>query len=193
MAVDTSAVEFLGRLERAEASVLTWGLVDGFFAERELEERADNFLSTRATAGLASPYDSGWDLIEALLEEGLLWKVTDAERYRTRLAETLRLCARLRQIFPDAHNAAWRTAPNLVADYRLLIRPRLYPSRDISPSLLLDRLRRQTSLSALQESVIGTLVRAGTGEERSLAQFQVRATERILRMLGHDRAFGSVI
>jgi hypothetical protein len=193
MTVDASALDFLGHLEREEAAVLTWGLVDGFFAEEELEERAESFLARVAAQGNGRPYSSGWDLIEALLEERLLWKVPDTERYRTRMAESVRLFARLRQIFPDPRNVAWRTAPNLVADYRLVIRPRLYPIRDIRPSLLLQRVRGQTTLSPVQEAVIRALVRSGMEDERRLAAFQVRATERLLREAGLDRAAGTVI
>ena len=45
MAVKATALEFLGQLEREETAILTWGLLDGFFAEDELEERAENFLA----------------------------------------------------------------------------------------------------------------------------------------------------
>ena len=31
MADDAHALEFLGQLERSEAGVLSWGLIDGFF------------------------------------------------------------------------------------------------------------------------------------------------------------------
>jgi hypothetical protein len=193
MAVDASALEFLGQLEREEAAALNWGLVDVFFAEDELEQRADDFLTRAAANPTEPPYDSGWDLVEALLEEYLLWKLPQTERYRTRMAETVRLFARLRQIFPDPQLTAWRTAPNLVADYRLVIRPRLYPARDVPSATLLDRVRRLGALSPLQESVIRALVRSGSNEERQLAEFQVRATERILRMRGQDRSVGTVI
>ena len=142
MAVDASALEFLAQLEREEAAVLNWGLLDVFFAEDELEQRADEFVVRSAIHGTEPPYDSGWDLVEELLEERLLWKLPETERYRTRMAESVRLFARLRQIFPDPQFAAWRIAPNLVADYRLVIRPRLYPARNIPVSTLLDRVRR---------------------------------------------------
>src|SRR5213592_1650184 len=122
MAVDAYALEFLGQLERAEMSLLTW------------------------------------DLVEGLLEERLLWKVPDTERYRTRMGEAVRLFARLRQIFPDARNAAWRTAPGLVSDYRLLIRQRLYPRREVPPNDVLASVRRSAALSSLQESIIRSIV-----------------------------------
>jgi hypothetical protein len=193
MAVDASALEFLAQLEREEEAVLNWGLLDVFFAEDELEQRADEFLTRSAIHRTEPPYDSGWDLVEELLEERLLWKLPETERYRTRMAETVRLFARLRQIFPDPQFVAWRTAPNLVADYRLVIRPRLYPARNIPVSTLLDRVRSLGGLSPLEESVIRALVRSGTEDERQMAEFQVRATERILRLRGHDRPAGTVI
>lgn len=193
MAVNASALEFLGQLELEEAAALNWGLVDVFFAEGELEQRADDFLARSSANGTEPLYSSGWDLVEELLEEHLLWKLPETERYRTRMAETVRLFARLRQIFPDPHLVAWRTAPNLVADYRLVIRSRLYPARDVPPATLLDRVRRLGALSPLQESVMQALVRSGSEDERQLAQFQVRATERILRMRGQNRSVGTVI
>src|SRR5262245_10327073 len=102
MPVDAHALEFLDQLERSEAAVLTWGLVDGFFSEAEIEQRADDYLGTLTNGGTQTNYDSGWSLVEALLDHQLLWKVPETDRYRTRTAEAVRLFARLRQIFPDA-------------------------------------------------------------------------------------------
>jgi hypothetical protein len=193
MGVDAPALEFLGQLERAEASVLTWGLIDGFFSETEIEQRAEDFLTSLASQERTSVHASGWDLVEALLEERLLWKVPDTDRYRTRMAEAVRLFARLRQIFPDTHHAAWRMAPNLVADYRLVVRQRTFPLRDVLPAALIEHLRQHVPLTPLQERVIQSFLRSGTAEELRLAQFQSRATERIIRATGGDRSLGTVI
>ena len=193
MADEALALEFLGQLERSEAGVLSWGLIDGFFSETEIEQLADEYLAALASKGIESAHESGWSLIETLLDHKLLWKVPETQRYRTRMAEAVRLFARLRQIFPDSNNAAWRTAPNLVADYRLFVRPRLYPRRDLAAATLLQDLRQQTHVSTLQERVINALVQGGAAIERPLARFQARATERILRAVGSDRSFGTVI
>ena len=193
MVDEAQALEFLGQLERSEAGVLSWGLIDGFFSETEIEELADEYLAALASKGIESAHDSGWNLIETLLDLKLLWRVPDTQRYRTRMAEAVRLFARLKQIFPDPKNAAWRTAPNLVADYRLFVRPRLYPRRDLAPTTLLQDLRQQTHVSPLQESVINALLQGGAAIERPLARFQARATERILRAVGSDRSLGTVI
>src|SRR5579871_3344205 len=193
MAITKQALEFLETLEHDETRVLTWGLVNGFFSEAELEERANEFLATLNQRETPCPYDSGWEIIEALLDDTLLWRIPETDRYRTRMAETVRLFSRLRQIFPDPRNVAWRTAPNLVADYRLLIKRRLYPSRELSTTLLIEGLRRQTSISPLQERVIAALTRVGTQEERRLSHFQARATHRILAVFSQDRSFGTVV
>ena len=44
MATNACAVRFLGQLEREEMKVLTWGLVDSFFSDDELEEKANRLL-----------------------------------------------------------------------------------------------------------------------------------------------------
>ena len=59
MAVDTQALEVLGQLERAEAGVLSWGLIDGFFSETEVEQLADEYLTAITNTGAESAHDSG--------------------------------------------------------------------------------------------------------------------------------------
>ena len=193
MTINAIALEFLGQLEEAEWSLLSWGLIDGFFSEDELEQRAEEFLASQARNGIDPTYDSPWTLIESLLDENFLWRAPNTERYRTRMAQTVRLSARLRQIFADPQNAAWRTAPNLVSDYRLVVRSRLYPIRDVSASNLVATLRHRGQLPTLQVSVINSFLKVGTTNERLLAGFQARATERITRMVGQDRSFGTVV
>ena len=49
------------------------------------------------------------------------------------MAEGVRLFARLRQMFPRQHEGPnWVSAATLVADYRLLWRPRKYPARNLT-------------------------------------------------------------
>lgn len=187
----TIALDFLSSLERSEAALLGWGLVDGFFSEAELEQRAEGFLSERSTAETA--FTSGWELIERLLEDGLLWRLPNSDRYRTRMAEAVRLFAKLRQIFPDPQNGAWRSAPSLVADYRLIVRPRIYPRRDRHAAEVIATIRAETELSPLGEAVIRRFVLADTPDERRLAGFQVRAASRILRASDAERVQGTIV
>lgn len=193
MALNEHSLDFLGTIESAEAALLTWGVVDSFFSEAEVEQRADDFLAALASRGIDGGYASGWELVETLLDENLLWKLPDTDRYRSRMAETVRLFARLRQIFPDSKNSAWRTAAGLVADYRLLVRPRMYPQRDVDPDGVITAIRHVVTLSTVQESVIRALIRSGTADQRPLAGFQVRATMRVLHAVGSDRSQGTVI
>lgn len=193
MTVTACAIAFLDLIEQAELAVLGWGITDSFFSERELEERAERFLPEYTQSGRSSPSDSGWDLVEELLDQHLLWRIPDTDRYRTRMAESVRLLCRLRQIFPDPQNAAWRTAPNLVADYRLVVRSRLYPVREVLPGQVIDLLRAQGQVSGLQERIIRALVAPEGVEERSLARFQVRATQRILAAVEGGRTQGTVV
>ena len=152
MLTDQQAVDFLGQLERAEVALLSWGLVDGFFSRPELEDRAEQFLSARTDAA----YASGADLIDSLIAEHLLWRLPNQERYRTRMAEAVRLFARLRQIFPDKQYSAWRTAPALVADYRLIVRRRIFPRRDTSPAAAIDQIRLENQLAPIEQTAIRT-------------------------------------
>lgn len=193
MQSEDTALVFFSSLERAESALLAWGVVDSFFAEEELVERAEKFLD-----GLPSSersYDTGSDLISALLDAHLLWEIPGkAGRYRTRMAETVRLFTRLRQIFSNAPADAWRLAPGLVADYRLLIRPRLFPLRDISVADLLKYLSESgLALQQVQLNVLKTFLQVGTESERKAAAFQMRATVRILRMSGESSASGTVV
>lgn len=193
MTIEPSALEFLSHIERAEWGLLAWGLIDGFFSEEELETHAADFLESQNQRQMPHTFDSPWGLIESLLEHRLLWRLPDTNRYRSRMAETVRLSAQLRQIFTDRTFADWRTAPNLVADYRLVVRPRLFPIRDISASVAVAGLRQQTVLSDFQADIVNAFLRYGRKDERRLARFQLRSTDRILRMVGQERSFGTVV
>ncbi|MEA2569255.1 MAG: hypothetical protein QOI24_1256 [Acidobacteriota bacterium] len=184
--------EFLRTLEVAETALLGWGLVDGFFASRELEERADAFLAQRHSRDGASEFGSGWDLVEALLDAQLLWKLPNSDRYRTRMSEGVRLFASLRQIFPDPQLIAWRTAPTLVADYRFMLRRRLYPRRDLAPDDLFQFVRQDTALSAGAESVARAILTSG-GDVRGVSGFQARTMRRLLNCATDDSVTGTVI
>lgn len=182
----TIAVEFLGKMEHAEATLLSWGLVDGFWSEEELLTKADAFISER-DAWHVLP--DGQSLVGILEQEHLVirWDGPDGCRYRTRMAESLRMMSRLRQLFPKHLNTpgAWIASPALVSDFRFLPRSRTYPRRDIDAMEFIDSLGKGwagTGLSKMQREVACSILglsASNTGEIR-LAGFQVRATERIL-------------
>ena len=180
--------DFLGTIERSEASLLTWGIVDGFFTEQELIDRAEDFLGTQDAWGL---FPDGISVLDKMVQLGLIfcWTVAGETRYRTRMGETVRLLARLKQLFPKHLNTsgAWRTAPNLVSDFRLVQRPREYPRRDIAAGDWTPQLN-QMPLTPLQRKIAAQLVNG-----RNLAGFQTRAFDRIASLTGGDKASGTVV
>src|SRR5262245_48217986 len=130
MSIASFVSEFLGFLEVREARLLSWGFYDVSFAPPEIEAA----LQTEAPGELQSLWApcaaAGWTL-ENVLEDmetaGLLYRPGKSAAYRTRFAEGIRLTARLRQMF---NYDQWPTAPNLVSDIKLHLRPRQYPRQD---------------------------------------------------------------
>jgi hypothetical protein len=177
--LDQSARKLLDRLERQETRLLSWGVTDVGFSAEEIRENAEIILD--ASQSLSPPND----LRDHLLERRLLF-VFDRdgdEVYRTRMAEAVRLFAKLRQLFPDR---PWRLAPTLVADYRFARRPRRYPQREIEANTVLDRLAGDVRLAPVARESLSALLRNGQPDTLKLAEFQFQATRRMLLDLeGH--------
>src|SRR4051812_16942040 len=104
---DALLVAALDQLEQREARLLTWGLVDNFLTGGEVSEIIDNLLDD-AQFTAADAYDqpltffSAAEVIEALKARALVFDVGQSTepRFRSRMAETVRLLFRLRQLFP---------------------------------------------------------------------------------------------
>ena len=77
--------KFLGELERKEARLLSWGVVDGFWEEDELEATAESFLEREEGW---SQFSDAYDFIDELVQQSLLFRlpVGGETRYRTRFA-----------------------------------------------------------------------------------------------------------
>jgi len=183
-------LDFLSELERSEAALLSWGIVDGFFSQDEVLEKASRFLERTDVSGFNDPQG----LLEWLESERLLWPVHGEEgRYRTRMAETLRLLSRLRQIFGPPPATRWRTAKNLVADFRLLLRSRSFPKRRLTPPEVLTALQ-DAALDHRQVTVVKALLRASSKEPLKLAQFQLTATKDVLsQRISNKRSVGTIV
>ncbi len=186
LSIDTILQTFVSFLEEKEAKLLTWGIVDGGFIEEEIAEIAADFL-------INNELDVDiWDLINEMLERRLLFELNVRGRrlFRTRMAEAVRLFARLRQLFP---NSNWQTAPTLVADYRLQIRPRIYPKREITPEKVIEQLETDKLLTPMRQKAVATLLNSPSRGEVKLADFQLRATSRMLRDLNSSKSRGMIV
>src|SRR3984893_5786656 len=108
---DVLVRELLERLEGEETKLLSWGGVDGGFSATEVADVAQGVVDASASDLTAD------DLWQELFDRRLLFSFREAghEFLRTRMAEAVRLFARLRQMFP---NRPWQLASTLVADYR---------------------------------------------------------------------------
>lgn len=182
MTVDPLLLEVLDAVEEREMRLLSWGVVDTGMALSELSELIDPLLDRRLNEG-GCPHNAADEVIAAMRAAGLLHASRDG-RVRSRLAETLRLLQRLRQIFPDPRQPTrgdWEGAPTLVADFRISRRPRRYPKRDRELGALLSELVAggvpEVTTSALQA------LASGDPGLLKLAAFQCRATQRILGSL----------
>ena len=186
-ALEPVALEFLTRLESRESELLSWGVVDGYFTKDELGDEAERFLEE---CDDPDPYTFADDLIIDLLEAALLWELPDEpECYRTRMAEGIRLLFRLRQVLPWR---SWDQAPNLVADFRLLLRPRRYPKRYLGPAEVRQRLG-WLNLSSLEIDVLNCVVGVDLSHPFELADFQVDSAQRVLDEVAHGRKSGTIV
>lgn len=194
---DLALVEYaLDELEQHEAKLLVWGLVDAAMTEDEVHGIVRDLMNTdKVTAILAHADCTLFDeatVINRLKDERLLFERPFDGGFRTRMAESVRLFSRLRQMFAK-HNDGdrWTMAPTLVADYRLLWRRRKYPDRNISKTVALDDFDR-TDLSLAARNALRHRL-SGESASWSLARFQVDATVRILSGLENGKPQGTMV
>ena len=177
-AIEDIDLRILGVLADLELKTLTWGLVDGGFQEDELldllDDAADEFGDGRSADEIKQELETRVLITRIPASTGDLW--------RTRMAETVRLLARLRQLFPqNMADQSWRTAPKLVSDYRFVARQRFFPARNLSSAQFLEEALgdeqgpTRDSLEALTLDGGGSL---------SFSPFQARAAETILQHIG---------
>ena len=109
--------------------------------------------------------------------------------------ETIRLLARLRQLFPQHFRTArrWQIAPTLVADYRLLLRPRQFPQRNIEFERATSEINELVSLDATQSAVLNAMLNRMGSQPFRLADFQLRATRSVLAGANSSRESGTIV
>lgn len=158
--------ELLSRLEQNELALLSWGRVDGALTESEVSEIA---------TAVAADVDAATALVDDLVAVHLLLDVGERDPlYRTRFGESVRLMVRNRQLVP---RRSWRTAPELVNDFRVVAQPRRFPERALTLSAVLDGLRESGPLAPMEELALRAMLSQAGGIR--LARFQYEATEHL--------------
>src|SRR5262245_36800383 len=136
------AEQLLGFIESRETRLLSWGFYDVSLTPAEVRALLANEAETELQDQWAQLSASGVtieDLLDEMARASLLYEVRQVPpTYRSRFAEGVRLIGRLRQIFQDNQ---WATAPNLVSDIKLHIRPRQYPRRDQTATACWSRIQ----------------------------------------------------
>jgi len=176
----------LGRLEEEEEKLLSWGIVDGGFTREEVEDLAQEFLDH-----VGSDKDPE-SLIGSLRNRKLLFDLNLGSRrfYRTRMAESVRLFARLRQLFPGRN---WQVAPTLVADFRFSLRSRRYPVRNIDPDRAVSELKNEKLLDDFKEKILRELLDSPGRGRVELASFQLASIKAMLRDLAGVYSRGMIV
>ncbi|SCE73888.1 protein DpdJ [Micromonospora chokoriensis] len=181
----------LDDLEDLELPLLTWGVTTGSLAHDEVM----TVIAERLGDPDAPTDVSAEEIREALLDAALLFSVPNMspKRYRTRMGETVRLTSRLRQLFPLRQPAAppprwWQHGKTLVADFRLHVNRRRYPSRNISADAALATLARLPGWSDHDTAI----ARAQLGDF-DLAGFQIEGTTAVLSDVRSRRNAGIVV
>jgi hypothetical protein len=181
-------------IEEREAKLLAWGIVDGFFSQSELFGIIDPIIDQALSEGIEVFLSADEVLIELLSRKWIAEVPISGESigFRSRMAETVRLLQKLRQLFPKhAGSSGWQRAPSLVADYRFIRRRRRYPARDIPSENALAMIEQVTESPALLSSVKALL--APGGRNVSLSGFQVRAAQRIIRAIETDMDLSTIV
>lgn len=167
----------LDQIEAREARLLAWGIVDGAFSQQEISDLIDSQIDAALSNGLDKIPDADV-VLNALLARHWITEVAQAGNivaYRSRMAETVRLLQRLRQLLPrHAGPTGWQQAAGLVADFRFLRRCRRYPARNIDPEQALALIGEVTQSPTVRHAA-QVLV-----QDLRLSGFQVRAAQRIL-------------
>jgi len=168
-----NCLELLDAIERQEMLSLTWGNVDGSMSRSEV---------LTVLPDIPAEVD-----VEALLEELIercLVIETAQRRIRSRFAESIRLLTRTRQLFGGR---PWHAAPRLVSDFRVDLRRRRYPSRNLKAVDIANNHQQLLGKPGIRRDAWQALAEEPGLE---LAGFQQRAT---MRLLGSKPDSGTIV
>lgn len=193
MSKDLQLITILDKIEEQEARLLVWGLTDTCISKDELNNIIDPVLEDYLKNGLDSFHSVG-EVVQLMEDRGLIFRAFGItyEGYRSRMAETVRLLFYIRQLFPKHRGKdGWQTGRTLVSDFRFSRRPRKYPDRHVSPGSAINTLSDQL-ITKTEDLCFRTIV-SNRGPGFALADFQVRATKRILASLRGKRPSGTLV
>lgn len=180
----------LDDLEDLELPLLAWGVTTGSIARDEVLDAINERL-----LGDEAPNATADEVLTALQDSALLFQIPSSSprRYRTRLAETVRLTARLRQLFAPRNLQSpptrwWEQGRTLVADYRLHTARRRYPKRNIAVDAALDELAQVNGWTGGHSRTLQAQLVYPT-----MARFQVDATRTITTALYRRQAAGVIV
>ncbi len=159
----------LSTIELRELRLLKWGVLDSVMTRDEV------------VSAVAKSFENPVPIVDRLCELGLIVKVPSGG-YRSRMSETIRMLARLRNL--KRSEATWEGMP-LVNDYRIEHRPRSRPKRDLPGAQLADTAP-DGALPQVSESL-------RTLAPEWVSGFQKRSTQEVLRRLQLDSPAGVMI
>ncbi|MBH56571.1 MAG: hypothetical protein CMJ82_05250 [Planctomycetaceae bacterium] len=185
---------FLSFLETREQRLLSWGFYDVSFTVSEIESLLQNEGEISLKSQWQDLAEDGWSMeefVDEMSQANLLFAIGSSQtRFRTRFAETVRLTARLKQMFKDDQ---WSTGPNLVSDIKLHLKPRRYPKRDLPASDCWGLMEEHAVLPEAQRALFEKLSSNATGKEFSFSEFQKNSFSHILSKYNSSGISGSVI
>jgi hypothetical protein len=187
-------LSILDLIEERETKLLVWGLVDGFITESELNDLISDQMDIALREGFDEFYESA-PVVREMLYEKLIVEAqsnTESRVFRSRMAETVRLLQRLRQVFPKhaKRSNGWLSAPSLVADFRFQRRQRKYPKRDIDKSKALEIINSFTKNPQL---ITAAKALIPNNTNFKISGFQLRSFERIIRSIEEGKARGTIV
>ncbi|WP_432571599.1 protein DpdJ [Kineococcus sp. SYSU DK005] len=164
----------LSALEDLELPLLSWGYVDAALSEQEVLQALQAVAQQDRHADVDAEELDAENLLHELAEQALVLQVAPG-RWRSRLAEGLRLAVNLRQLLGAGEGQWWLAGRRLVADFRVHAATRRYPRRDCPRS---DVEQSLSDLGALGQGARAVLA-AYLPADQFLARFQVQATSAI--------------
>jgi superfamily II DNA or RNA helicase len=186
---------FLSFLETREQRLLAWGFYDISFTPIEMYSLLQTEGSPELQQQWADLKSDGWsmaDFVDEMAHANLMYIVDSSQnRFRTRFAETVRLTARLKQMFSEDQ---WPTAPNLVSDIKIHLKPRKYPKRNQPAEECWHEVKDFATKPKFQKQIFEKLAEnVSEGGLFEFSSFQKRAFSHLLSKYDSPGFSGSVI